>query len=56
MNKETNIKIGEIDGGEIKVNNSNVDLIIYDTLDLGSECFVMTYRKRERMWLRNNLV
>ena len=49
LNKETNIKIGEIDGEEIKVNNSSVDLIIYDTLDLGSECFVMTYRKRERM-------
>lgn len=49
LNKETNIKIGEIDGGEIKVNNLSVDLIIYDTLDLGSECCVMTYRKREGM-------
>lgn len=49
LNKEVNISIDEIDGGEVKVNNSNIGLIIYDTLVLGSDCCVKTCRKRERM-------
>lgn len=49
INKKTNISIDEIDGGEVKVNNSNVSLIIYDTLDLGSNCCVKNCRQRERM-------
>ena len=47
--KETNISIDEIDGGEVKVNNSSVSLIIYDTLDLGSNCCVKNCRQREGM-------
>lgn len=49
INKETNISIDEIDGGEVKVNNSSVSLIIYDTLDLGSNCCVKNCRQREGM-------
>lgn len=48
-NKETKISINKIDGEEIKINNSSVGLIIYDTLDLGSDCCVKTCKKRERM-------
>ena len=49
LNKETKISINKIDGEEIKINNSSVGLIIYDTLDLGSDCCVKTCKKRERM-------
>lgn len=49
LNKETNIFIDKIDGGEVKINNSSVNLIIYDTLDLGSNCCVKTSRQREGM-------
>lgn len=49
LNKETSISIEEIDGGDVKVNNSSVSLIIYDTLDLGSNCVVKTSRQREGM-------
>lgn len=49
LNKETSIFIDEIDGGDVKVNNSSVSLIIYDTLDLGSNCYVKTSRQREGM-------
>ena len=49
LNKETSISIDEIDGGDVKVNNSSVSLIIYDTLDLGSNCYVKTCRQQERM-------
>ena len=49
LNKETKISINKIDGEEIKINNSSVGLIIYDTLDLGSDCCVKTCKKRDRM-------
>ena len=49
LNKETSISIDEIDGGDVKVNNSSVSLIIYDTLDVGSNCSVKTSRQREGM-------
>ena len=49
LNKETSISIDEIDGGDVKVNNSSVRLIIYDTLDLGSNCYVKTCRQQEGM-------
>ena len=49
LNKETSISIDEIDGGDVKVNNSSVSLIIYDTLDLGSNCYVKTCRQQEGM-------
>lgn len=49
LNKETKISINKIDGEEIKINNSSVGLIIYDTLDLGFDCCVKTSKKRERM-------
>lgn len=49
LNKETKISIDKIDGEEIKINNSSVGLIIYDTLDLGSDCCVKNCRQRERM-------
>lgn len=49
LNKETKILIDKIDGEEIKINNSSVGLIIYDTLDLGSDCYVKMCKKRERM-------
>lgn len=49
LNKETSISIDEIDGGDVKVNNSSVNLIIYNTLDLGSNCYVKTCRQREGM-------
>lgn len=49
LNKETSISINEIDGREVNVNNSSVGMIIYDTLELGSNCSVKTCKKRERM-------